>query len=199
MGPDELLRFVASRVVRYKSHVVFKHELVGIQGPEWPEGIKLSLLRSPEDLSEPIITDLLTATISNQAYLDDIRKGTALGIVAYEGSQLAHFAFVMKGSATLKMLGFGTDFALLGNARTLTPFRGRGLQTQSIRARLVAARDAGFRAAVSETSPRNYASQKALARAGLSPQGTVKIILILNCVVLRYSSFPRPALSVTII
>lgn len=199
MAPGELLRFATRRVLRYQSHVVFGHDLANPTPPEWPLDFEALLLDCNEELPEAVVADLLAATTSNQAYIDDIRQGLAIGLVAYHQDTLAHFAFVMKGSPTLRMLGFNADTALLGNARTFRHFRGRGLQTQSIRARLIAAKHAGFASAVSETALDNHASQKALERAGLARLGTVRLVVALNRLILRHKSFGRPTLSMTLL
>ncbi|NMG01819.1 hypothetical protein [Azoarcus taiwanensis] len=199
MGPGEFLRFAARRVLRYQSHVVFGHDLADLPPPEWPVGFEPLLLHCNEELPETVVADLVAAAPSNQAYIDDIRQGSAIGLVAYHKGTLAHFAFVMKGSPTLRMLGFNADTALLGNARTFRRFRGRGLQTQSIRARLIAAKHAGFASAVSETALDNHASQKALERAGLARLGTVRFVVALNRLILRHKSFGKPTLSITLL
>lgn len=123
-------------------------------------------------------------------YLVDIRRGRAIGLFGHTDGRLVHYAFILIQNKTAAILGIGAERALIGNAFTVPDCRGRGLQGRSVALRAAIARELGFSGVAAETHPTNLASQRGLLRGGMAHFGRMELIVLLNCIVLRWR---RPA------
>lgn len=157
-----------------------------LDAPVAPSGMTIHVVRHEADVdAHPAIADNLRG--QNLEYLEGIRRGEAVGVFIVLADELAHWAFLMIGSRTSCLLGIGRDTALLGNAYTDPGFRGRGLQTLSLRQRLHECQRLGIEEVFTETEPENVPSRRAMERVGMSLVREVTLVVLLNRVVLRRS------------
>ena len=192
-----LLGFIGSRFFRVQQHMVFEHDLSNIPSVDWPVGVEVITLITAQDVTSEIYAELVDLASDNTDYLNDIKRGNCIGLVVRQDSKIVHFAFIMRGSRTLCLLGLPSNAALLGNAYTLPEFRGNGYQTRSIRQRIKLASQQNFIIAYSETSPDNYTSQRGIKRGGMLFKGSIILIVIMNIFVIRWrSSYKTPLFSI---
>lgn len=189
--PADFFAWLLSLVLRRQSHVLFRlsvDDLPPVAAPPDIEAVEINM-RNFEEL-ETLRSKVVALNAENAAYFDDVRHGKAFGLALVAGNEVIHYSFVFIRNKTACLLGLGADCALIGNAFTLPSHRGRGLQAYSARRRACMARDAGFDSIASETAPDNVASQRGLEKAGMKRAGRAELLVLLNCVVVRYQ---RPA------
>lgn len=183
-GPGYVLRFLARRFMRVSRHVVYEAWIDDVAAPGWPEGTTVVTVSEEVEAADiPTIQDNLRSR--NIQYLEGIRDGDAVGVFVLEGDALIHWGFLMRGSRTSALLGEGRDEILLGNAFTHPAYRGRGLQTCSLRQRLYECQSLGYDRALAETEPDNWASRRAMERVGFTLVREVTLIVLLNRLVFR--------------
>ena len=191
------LRFIGSRFFRVQQHMVFEHDLSNVPSVDWPLGVEVVPLITAQDVTSEIYAELVNLASDNTDYLNDIKRGSCIGLVVRQDNKIVHFAFVMRGSRMLCLLGLPSNAALLGNAYTLPEFRGRGYQTRSITQRIKLASQQNFIIAYSETAPDNYTSQRCIKRGGMLFKGSIILIVIMNIFVIRWrSSYKAPTFSI---
>lgn len=177
-----MLRFVSTRLLRLYRHRVFVSNLdelpyeFGSPVPSRPpEAMYLTTgddLRRQNDHLQLLPPGL-------EEYWDKIRSGNTRGLLLIDQTP-AHWAFVMRESRTLALLGFKHGVALLGNDFTVPGYRHRGLQTHSVRPSLQESRKWGAVYAIAETAVGNDFSTRALTRGGMRGLGSVTRHVMLN-------------------
>lgn len=188
------LRWVRERTFRIRRHVLFVANAQDIASPVWLEEEFPVRFTSDQPLPPDLRRQLAALPVESTAYLRAVDAGEAQGLIVCVAGRIVHCGFLMFGNKTACLLGFGKDIALLGNAFTVTDYRGKGCQKRSLRERTAMARHAGIARVLSETSPDNDASQRGLIKAGLRRLGPVHCWIFLNTIVLRVV---RPASSVS--
>ncbi|TQE92754.1 MAG: GNAT family N-acetyltransferase, partial [Spiribacter salinus] len=126
-------------------------------------------------------------------YMEGIRKGEVIGVFVLVDGVLAHWAFILRSSRTSCLLGVGRGEALLGNAYTNPQFRGRGLQTTSLRQRLQECRRLGITHVYTETVPDNWPSRRAMERVGMVFLRDVTLLVVVTRIVVRITNTGRKA------
>ncbi|WP_440997105.1 hypothetical protein [Arhodomonas sp. SL1] len=184
-GLGGTLRFLAARLCRCRVHAVFLAERGVASGAgEPPAGVEALVLDGPAALAR--LKGIIGLDDTELAqYLADIRRGETVGVVMVERREVVHWAFLMRRSRTLCLLGAPPGAMLLGNAFTPAVHRGRGLQKASVRVRMTLAWHCGASCVVAETAPDNAASQRALEVAGMAPMGEIRLLVLANRLVFR--------------
>lgn len=184
VGPGYVIRFLGRRILRMSQHVVYRTSVRGVAAPQWPDGFVVYVVAGRDAVdSHPAIAANLQGR--NVQYLKSVCQGEAIGVFVVAGDTLVHWAFVMKGSRTSCLLGLGRDAVLLGNAYTEPGFRGRGLQTLSMRQRLHECGRLGVETVYTETEPDNRYSRRAMESSGMTLVREVSLLVILNRLVFR--------------
>lgn len=190
--PGDFVGWLLSLILRRQSHMIYVLAVRDpVPEPALPPGIRCVEIDAGNfERLEAIRRKMVELNAGNTAYLEDVRRGKAFGLALVHADEVLHYAFVFVRNKTACLLGIPDGCALIGNAFTVQEHRGRGLQACSARCRARVARNAGFDSVASETSPDNRASQRGLGKAGMRPVGRVDLLVLLNCVVIRYR---RPA------
>lgn len=149
------------------------------------ERVVVSTDAAPSPQQQAAREHLVAMTRQNRAYLADVDRGFATGLLLLCNGRPVHYGFVFHRNRTMCMLGLPPGSALLAHAFTDPLERGKGLQTRSVKARVRLAGQRGHGLAFSETSCDNIASQRGLARAGMEPVGPVTVIRILRVFIYR--------------
>lgn len=186
-GMANAVRFVLGRLIRIRSHIVYCSCADGHLDVSWKQN-ELCLCAADAEQLEEVVRQGGPLPAGLGDYLDGVRKGEVIACFVLVDGVLAHWSFLMKRSRTLCLLGVPPGAVLLGNDFTRPEFRGRGLQTRGVLARLQQAREAGCSLAVSETEPDNVFSRKAMRRAGMSEMGQIRLIVLANRLVLRWGN-----------
>lgn len=183
------LGWMGTQLLRRQSHVLFCLDLPApAPAPRSIESVEINARNFAE--LEKLRSDLVAINAENIDYLDDVRRGAAVGLALLEEDHIVHYAFVFLRNKTACLLGLAARTALIGNAYTLPSHRGRGLQAYSVQCRAQIAQSAGFTSIVCETSPDNLASQRGLERAAMHRIGRMELLVLVNCAVVRWR---RPA------
>lgn len=187
-GLRGLLRRTARAIWRQRAFELYGLDCRSAQLPE----DKLGTLRF-EILTEAnlgalsaLLDQALAANPETQDYFDDIRKGRVVGVLAHDRGRLVHYSFLFKRNKTACLLGLPRTAALVGNAFTFPDSRGLGVQGASLRVRASVAAQEGFLSIVAETAPENLASQRGMARGGMVHIGRLNLVVVLNCLVIRW-------------
>lgn len=190
--PTEFLGWLLSLLLRRQSHVLYVLAVRDhVPEPALPPEVRSVEIDAHDfERLEPVRKRMVELNAENAAYLEDVRQGKAFGLALVAGDDVLHYAFVFVHNKTACLLGLPRGCALIGNAFTVPGHRGKGLQGCSARCRARIARSAGFDSVASETSPDNRASQRGLEKAGLKPAGRVDLLILLNCIVIRYRRPP---------
>ena len=180
-------RKILSRIWRQRAYELFKLDCQSAVMPEsWPD-LTFEVLDARNVGSRGALASQVAALDpENPEYIDDIRQDRVIGLAVLNGSHVVHCAFVFKKNKTAALLGLPSSAALIGNALTVSEFRGRGIQGLSVRARATIARQAGFKSVIAETAPANVASQRGMIKGGMQPLGRLNIVVVLNCLVIRW-------------
>lgn len=186
-GAAAFFVWLLPQFVRRRSHVLFALDLSDVQlDVPLPDIVSVEIHSHNFDRLGRLRARLGEINAENIDYLDDVRRGDAIALVLLDGDDVVHYAFVLLRNKTACLLGLGKGSALIGNAYTVPSHRGRGLQAHSARCRARIARDAGFQSIVCETGPDNRASQRGLEKAGMRPIGEMQLLVLLNCLVVRW-------------
>jgi RimJ/RimL family protein N-acetyltransferase len=185
-GIRGLIRFVCTRVVRGRRHVLYAKRNTGQEGA----GTVLTPTNDPNVVVAERSSDLEMSGIEcseagSLEYIDGIGKGDVVGVFLLENEKVVHRSFLMRHSRTLEILGAPHGSMLLGNAYTQPGFRGRGYHKRSIQARIEVAWRLGAETVVSEAHPDNLASMRALESSGLRRVGSVTVVVVGNRLVFR--------------
>lgn len=189
-GLAGLIGFLATRVARVRRHVLFLERAVDSGPIEWRADETVLTVCTAAELESlerrigPLPPDLAP-------YWDGVCRGEAACCLVLVGEMLAHWGFLMYRSRMLCLLGAPAGAVLLGNAYTVPAFRGRGLQTRSLRARRQLAADTGAAWVVVETAPDNTPSRRAIVRAGMPEVGELTVCVLLNHLVIRWGVAAR--------
>ena len=191
-GGAALVQRIAGRVWRQKTYELYSLDCKLAPEPDREgERHQLHVLRKSDLVSAAGLLEQAAAINPETIeYFDDVRKDRVIGILAHDEGRLLHYAFVFKKNKTACLLGLPPGVALIGNAYTVPDARGRGIQGASVRVRAAVARDEGFSAIVAETAPDNLASQRGMLKGGMQPIGRLKLVVVMNCFVVRWQ---RPA------
>lgn len=190
-GRGGLLRKLGLLLVRRRSYVLFEKDCSGVSFPAPSAGERIQVLTAANiDGAADVAERLVELNAESADYLQDIRCGRVTGIVFIHGGQVVQYSYVFKKNKTACLLGLPPTTALIGNDFTVPSYRGRGCQGRSVEVRACVAREAGFTAVVAETSPDNIASQRGLQKGGMRPLGKLDMLVLLNCLVIRWR---RPA------
>lgn len=186
-----LMRRLGRRIVRRQSHLLFELDVRAAPRSQ-PDGSLTVETMSAQTLplQQQLVRDLLSLDPKNDDYLADVRKDRAIGIAILADGRIVHYAYLFKRNKTACLLGLPPGAALIGNARTIPEFRGRGLQAVSVHARTRIAEASGFAKIVAETAPDNLRSQHGLRKGGMRLVGRVELLVLMNCLVVRLQ---RPA------
>ncbi|WP_332671514.1 hypothetical protein [Aromatoleum sp.] len=181
------LRRGARLLVRSRTHLLYERLCDNAPFPSLGDG-EQALILTHENLAlhQPLCGALVAMNRENADYLDDVRKDRVLGVVFTNDGRIVHHAFVFKRNRTVKLLGLPRTAALVGHAFTVDDYRGRGCQGRSLDVRAWVAGQAGFERMIAETSPDNLASQRGMEKGGMRLIGRIDLVVLLNCVVLRW-------------
>lgn len=185
-----LTGFLATRVARVRRHVLFLEPAVDPGPVDWQEDETVLIVRTAAEL-ESLEQRVGALPAELRPYRDGVARGEAAGCLVLVGETLAHWSFLMYRSRMLCLLGAPEGAVLLGNAYTVPAFRGRGLQTRSLRARRRLAADSSAAWVVVETAPENTASRRALVRAGIAEMGELTVLVLLNHLAVRWGAAAR--------
>lgn len=190
-GLRATLRRVLGLVVRARSHLLFELGCDDAPEPELRRSEQVHVLTAENLAEHALLCDGLVAIdAENAEYLDDIRKNRVVGVVFVHEERIVHYGFVFKKNRTTCLLGLPAPTALVGNAFTAEAYRGRGCQGRSLHVRARVARDAGFSSVVAETGVDNVSSQRGMLKGGMRLLGRMDLVVVLNCLVIRWR---RPA------
>lgn len=186
-GVPATLRRVARLVVRSRTHLLYERACGDRSFPPLGDGERVVIL-THENLMQyrPLCDGLVAINPENADYLEDVRKDRVVGVIFVNDDRIVHHAFVFKRNRTAKLLGLPRTAALVGHAFTIEDYRGRGCQGRSLDVRAWVAAQAGFERVIAETSLDNVASQRGMEKGGMQPLGRVDLVVLLNCVVLRW-------------
>lgn len=123
-------------------------------------------------------------------YLQDVHAGRVVALVMLRDGKVMHYSYVFLRNKSACILGLSDDTALIGNAFTVPEYRGRGCQPRSIALRAAIAKERGYRFIAAETSPENRASQRGMHKGGMSFIGRLGLVVILNCLIIRWHRPP---------
>ena len=200
-GPTGLAHFLARRVVRFQRHWLFQRDLdfFGLTPRNWPGYRFIVVSQERFNVQSSRFSEQFAAVAQQGGgeYLEDIPRGKAVMLLILSGRTPVHYAYVLRGSRTVCLLGeVHEQTALLGNAFTWPAYRGRGLQAYSVFRRAAVAQQLGLERVVSETTPDNTASQHGLLKGGFSKDGEIAVLVLFNRLALGWSSARRRPLYV---
>lgn len=189
-GFTGLIGFLATRLVRIRRHVVFLKRVAEPAPVDWREDETVLIVRSAEELE---MLEHRTGELPPDfgPYRDGIHRGEAVGCFVLVGGTLAHWSFLMYRSRMLCLIGAPSDAVLLGNAYTIPSFRGRGLQTRSLKMRQHLATESGAAWLAVEAAPDNVASRRAIGRVGIPEVGELRVLVLVNHLVFRWGTATR--------
>lgn len=186
-GVATTLRRILRVVVRSRTHLLYERRCDDGAFPTLKDGEQVILLTQGNlAQQEPLCDELVAMNPENADYLDDVRKDCVVGVVFVKAARIVHHAFVFKRNRTARLLGLPPTAALIGHAFTDPHYRGRGCQGRSLEVRTWVAAQAGFDRVIAETSLDNVASQRGMEKGGMRLMGRIDLIVLLNCVVLRW-------------
>jgi len=189
-GQRGLLGFAGkllSLAYRRRAYVLFELDCKAAAFPAMAEGERVELITARNIERDGFVESSLVAlNAENADYLDDVARDRAVGLVVLSEGRVVHHGFLFKKNRTACLLGLRSSAALIGNAFTIAAYRGQGCQARSVQTRACLARDEGFRSVVAESSPDNLASQGGMRKAGMHLLGPLDIVVLLNCLVIRW-------------
>lgn len=192
-GPAGLLRFLASRMARLQYHRLFRYDNDGaaLTPRQW-RGYRVVLTTRERHAVHSRRFAGAFAAVARQGgeeYLAAVARGEAALVLILCDEAPAHYAFLLRESRTVAVLGEEPGaVALIGNAYTWPAHRGRGLHPYGVYRRGRLARRLGYAGAASETARGNVASQRGLTKGGFRWAGTVWVAVLANRLALGWSS-----------
>jgi len=185
-GPLATVRFVATRVFRHESHVVYEASLDRPSPAlRWNDGEQLLQVGS-ENVDSAITPQLKKFLGGDQAFecLEGVRNGDRLFVVSI-GSEYVHRGYIMFNTRQSKVIGDGAKAPLIGYCLTAPGARGRGIYRRALQAELNYLRENGYNRALIETRPANVASRKGIEAAGFTLAWNAEVWIVLNSLVIQ--------------
>lgn len=183
------------RILRTHRYLIFKCACEGIASPLMEPEESVFVIDA-ENLGE---LDHIARAVEQSAadasdYFQDVRAGKIIAFVMLYRNEVVHTSYVFLRNKSTCILGLDKDTALIGNAFTVPSSRGKGCQSRSVALRAAIAQSRGFAFVAAETSPDNVASQRGLKNGGMDLVGHLDLVVILNCLVIRWRRPPGFAL-----
>lgn len=185
-GTVATLRFLRSRVLRSKRYLVYQALLnESRSASQWARSEELDIIdrKNLERKLDPELLAFLGGPAAEE-YLDGVRHGDRLFIVT-NGNRYVHYGYVMFNSKTTRIFGEKNEVPLIGNCFTAEEARGLGIYRKALNDELRFLHSLGFRRAVIETDPKNYASRKGIEAAGFRFVHEVRVWIVFNLIVLQ--------------
>ena len=180
------LRKILAQLFRFRKHIVFFLPCSELPLPELVAEETITVLSKHDVDGYPALCrELIELNPENADYLDDVSNDKMHLVVFCVANEIVHYGYLMKSNRTICLLGLPVGAALLGNAYTVPAYRGKGCQGRSVLVRARLAKQAGFEAVYSETSPDNVASQRGLRKAGMCELGHINYALVVRFIVIR--------------
>lgn len=182
-----VLKRIARRIFRVHSYQFFKAAVNSAQQSELGRQEKCVVIDAINiGEHKEVVAGLKTLAADAADYLDDVRAGRIVALVILHRNEVVHCSYVFLRNKSACILGLNGDTALVGNDFTVPSYRGKGCQSRSVALRAAIARERGFAFIAAETSPDNLASQHGLQNGGMESAGRLDLVVILNCLVIRW-------------
>lgn len=181
-------RFLGSRLVRYRSYVVYEADLETPRAyTAWGDGEVLKRIGREE--LDAALTESIRAFLGGEDAFESIqgvREGNLLFLVTIHG-EVQHCGYILFCTRQTKILGEDAAPPLIANCFTASIARGRGLYRKALNDELCYLRERGYRRAIIETDPENLPSRKGIEAAGFRLVRKIGNFILLNWLVLQRS------------